>query len=72
MIVVDLNRLHAAPETDVVSSVVYSAQSSDVRTSIIDGRIVMHDGELKTMNETAVIAEANREAKALSERAEIH
>ena len=71
VIVVDLNRLHAAPETDVVSSVVYSAQSSDVRTTIIDGRVVMRDGELKTMNETDVIADANREAKALTERADL-
>jgi 5-methylthioadenosine/S-adenosylhomocysteine deaminase len=71
VIVVDLNRLHAAPETDVVSSVVYSAQASDVRTTIIDGRIVMRDRELKTMNETAVIADANREAKSLSTRAAI-
>ncbi len=69
VIVVDLNELHATPETEVVSSIVYSARASDVRTTIIDGRIVMRDGELATMNEVDVIAEANREAKALSERA---
>ena len=69
VIVIDLNRLHAAPETDLVSSVVYSAQSSDVRTSIIDGHIVMRDGELRTINEADVIADANREAEALSVRA---
>ena len=71
VIVVDLNRLHAAPETDVVSSIVYSAQCSDVRTTIIDGHIVMHNSKLMTMNEADVIAEANREAKALTERAAI-
>jgi 5-methylthioadenosine/S-adenosylhomocysteine deaminase len=71
VIVVDLNRLHAAPQTDVVSSVVYSAQASDVRTMIIDGRIVMHNGELKTINEVDVIADANREAQSLSKRAAI-
>ena len=71
VIVVNLNRLHAAPETEVVSSLVYSAQASDVTVAIIDGRIVMRDGELMTMNEADVIAEANREAKSLSERAAI-
>ena len=71
LIVIDLNRLHTAPETDVVSSVVYSAQASDVRTAIIDGRIVMRHGELTTLNEADVIADANREAKALSQRAAI-
>jgi len=69
VIIVDLNQLHAAPQADIVSSLVYSAQASDVRTTIIDGRVVMRDGELTTMNEADVITEANREAKALSERA---
>ncbi|HEY3104002.1 MAG TPA: hypothetical protein VGJ69_10430, partial [Pyrinomonadaceae bacterium] len=69
VIIVDMNRLHAAPETDVISSLVYSTQPSDVRTTIIDGRVVMHDRKLTTMNEADVIAEANREAKLLSERA---
>jgi 5-methylthioadenosine/S-adenosylhomocysteine deaminase len=68
VIVVDLNRLHAAPETDVVSSIVYSAQSADVRTTIIEGRIVMHDRKLMTMNEAEVMAEANREAASLKHR----
>jgi cytosine/adenosine deaminase-related metal-dependent hydrolase len=71
VIVVDLKRLHAAPETDVISSLVYSAQPSDVRTTIIDGRVVMRDRGLMTMNELNVIAEANREAKLLSERANL-
>lgn len=68
VIVVDLNQLHSAPETDVVSSLVYSAQASDVRTTIIDGRIVMCDREPTTMKEEDVIADADRQAKALSER----
>jgi len=71
VIVVDLKELHATPETDVVSSLVYSAQASDVRITIIDGRMLMRDGELTTLNEADVIAEANREAAALSKRAAI-
>ena len=68
VIVVDLKRPHAAPETDVVSSVVYSAQPADVTTTIIDGRIVLRDGELLTLSETTVIEKANREASALANR----
>ena len=68
LIVVDLNNLHAAPETEVISSLVYSAQASDVRTTVIDGRIVMRDRELTTMNEADVMAEANREAASLKQR----
>jgi 5-methylthioadenosine/S-adenosylhomocysteine deaminase len=71
VIIVDLNRLHATPEADIVSSLVYSAQSSDVRTTIIDGRIAMRDRVLTTMNEAEVIAEANREAQSLARRANL-
>jgi len=69
VIVIDLKRPHATPETDVVSSVVYSAQPADVTTTIIDGRIVLRDGELLTLSETTVIENANREASALANRA---
>jgi 5-methylthioadenosine/S-adenosylhomocysteine deaminase len=72
VVVVNLNQLHAVPHNDVVSSLVYSAQASDVRTTIIDGRIVMRDGALKTMDEAAVMADADREAKALSLRAAVN
>ena len=49
----------------------YAAKSSDVETVIIDGRIVMRDRELQTLDEGGVIAEAEREYKALIERAGI-
>ena len=70
VIVVDLTQPHASPRReDVVSTLVYSAQASDVRATIIDGRVLMRDGELTTLNEESVIAEANREASALTDRA---
>src|SRR5436190_1773920 len=71
VIVVDLDRLHSSPARDVESTLVYSALPSDVRTVIIDGRVVMRDGELTTLNEMSVIQDANREAGALAERAKI-
>jgi 5-methylthioadenosine/S-adenosylhomocysteine deaminase len=70
VIVVNLAQPHLIPaRDDVVSALVYSAGSSDVRTTIIDGRVVMRDGELLTLNDADVIRDANREAKALTERA---
>jgi len=69
VIVVDLNQLHSSPKQDVISSLVYSAQPSDVRVTIIDGRVVMRDGGLMTMDESVVVKEANREAGLLAERA---
>jgi 5-methylthioadenosine/S-adenosylhomocysteine deaminase len=69
VIVVDLAQLHSSPQTDVVSSLVYSAEASDVRTAIIDGRIVMRDRKLLSLDESSVIENANREAAALIVRA---
>jgi len=69
VIVVDLNQLHSSPKQDVISSLVYSAQPADVRVTIIDGRVVMRNRELMTMDESVVVKEANREATALRERA---
>src|SRR5260370_19261364 len=69
VIVVNLAQSQPSPQRDyVVSALVYSAGSSDVRTTIIDGRVVMRDGELLTLNEADAIAEANREARSLSSR----
>jgi len=71
VIVISLDQLHSTPPGDIVSALVYSAVASDVRATVIDGQVLMSDGELLTMNETSVIEEANREAKSLTERAGI-
>jgi 5-methylthioadenosine/S-adenosylhomocysteine deaminase len=71
VIVVSLNQLHSTPPGDIVSALVYSAVASDVRATVIDGQVLMRDGELLTTNEAGVIEEANREAKSLTERAGI-
>lgn len=71
VIIVDLDRLHSSPQTDIVSSLVYSTQAGDVRTTIIDGRIVMRDRGLLSLDEDVVIDDANREANELSRRASL-
>src|SRR5258708_19044738 len=71
VILVDLNRLHSTPQKDFVSALVDSAVAPDVRTTIVDGRVLLRDGELSTMNEANVIEEADREAMSLTQRAGI-
>jgi 5-methylthioadenosine/S-adenosylhomocysteine deaminase len=71
--VLRLNALHSTPvSADLVSAIVYSAQPSDVETVLIDGRIVMRERKLLTVNEAALIEAANREAKLLFARAGIN
>jgi 5-methylthioadenosine/S-adenosylhomocysteine deaminase len=72
VIVVDVTQLHSSPRhDDVVSALVYSAVAADVRTTIIDGQVLVRDGELLALDENVVIDEANREADALRARAGI-
>ena len=65
---IDLGRLHTTPRPDVVSTIVYAAESSDVRTVLIDGRIVLRDGTLTTLDEREVIDEAQRQYELLAAR----
>jgi 5-methylthioadenosine/S-adenosylhomocysteine deaminase len=67
LMLIDLNKLHNAPLRDPVSTLVYSACASDVETVIIDGRVVMRDRELATMDEKEVLSRARKEAKCFSE-----
>jgi len=66
-----LERLHLTPRPDIISAIVYAAQAADVRTVVIDGRIVMREGELLSVNEREVLAEARAQAELLFKRANL-
>jgi 5-methylthioadenosine/S-adenosylhomocysteine deaminase len=55
---VDAPRMH--PLYDVVSHLVYAAKGADVRHVVVEGRVVMRDRKLLTLDEGAVVAEADR------------
>jgi 5-methylthioadenosine/S-adenosylhomocysteine deaminase len=67
--VVRLSGLHATPAADLVSTLVYSAEASDVDTVIIDGHPVMRDRKLLTIDELETVKMANSEGKELVKRA---
>jgi 5-methylthioadenosine/S-adenosylhomocysteine deaminase len=70
VMIVNLDALHSAPQAnDPVSAVVYSAQSSDVQSVVIDGQLVMRDRELLTLDEKSVLQDANQERVELMKRA---
>jgi 5-methylthioadenosine/S-adenosylhomocysteine deaminase len=70
VIVVGLDGLHSNPgSSDAASALVYSSQTSDVRSVVIDGLVVMKDKELLTLDEGSIVREANREAAELAKRA---
>ena len=67
---INLNQLHTAPRSeDVVSSIVYSAEANDVQTVIVDGKILMSNRQLLTLDEENVIEQANAQQVSLLRRA---
>ena len=70
LVVLDLSGPHVVPEeADLISRLVYAARASDVRHVIVDGRIVVRDGKLKTAKVEEVRREANKWAGTLKTRA---
>ena len=58
--VVDLDDLNQTPFYNIYSDLVYAAKAGDVRTVIIEGRIVMRDRRFLTLNEETIKADARR------------
>jgi 5-methylthioadenosine/S-adenosylhomocysteine deaminase len=56
------------PVHDLAATLVHSARSSDVRTTIVDGRVLMRDRELLTIDVAAVVAEMGERMPALLDR----
>jgi 5-methylthioadenosine/S-adenosylhomocysteine deaminase len=64
----DLHGGHCQPADDVYSQIVYSARSTDVQSVMIDGRWVMRNRELLTLDEQKVQRSVKRELKKLLNR----
>lgn len=54
IILVEMNQPHLLPMFDVQSHLVYAANKADVSTVLINGRVVMQDRRLLTIDEDAV------------------
>jgi 5-methylthioadenosine/S-adenosylhomocysteine deaminase len=68
IILVDVAAPHTQPVHDLAATLVHSARSSDVRTTIVDGRILMRNRELLTIDVPAVVSEMRDRMPALLDR----
>ena len=66
VIIIDLNRPHLTPLYDEHSHIVYAMKGSDVKTVLIDGRVVMEDRRLLTIDEGAVMERVRGIARKIS------
>lgn len=67
LVLLNLDRLQTTPHPDPISTIVYAASPDNVETVIIDGRVVMQDRDLITMDEQLVIREADAQSKRLNQ-----
>jgi len=60
LVIVDLDALNQTPFFNIYSDLVYATKATDVRTVVIEGRVVMRDRKLLTLDEAAIKAEARK------------
>jgi cytosine/adenosine deaminase-related metal-dependent hydrolase len=60
LLVVDTLRAHLVPAGRLISAWIHNGQPSDIESSMIDGQFVMRDRKILTMDEAAVVAEADK------------
>jgi 5-methylthioadenosine/S-adenosylhomocysteine deaminase len=68
VIIVDLGGVHHQPLHSVTASLVYNVQPADVQTVIINGRVVMRDRQLLTLDKAEIIAQVRAGMARLAQR----
>ena len=58
LMVIDTHKAHLIPAGRVLSAVVHSGHPGDIESTMIDGRFVMRQGRVTTMDEEAILQDA--------------
>jgi 5-methylthioadenosine/S-adenosylhomocysteine deaminase len=66
LIIVDTSAPHATPMYSVYSELVYALHSTDVRTVIIAGRVVVEDGRVLALDEKDILKKAEEYKKKIA------
>lgn len=68
LILVDMSGAHVQPLHSVTATLVYATRAGDVQTVMVDGRVIMRDRELLTVDRAEVIAQVNASMERLARR----
>ena len=68
IILIDFKKPHLTPLHNPYANIIYSANGSDVQTLIADGKILMENREVKTLNEEEIMQKAQETALNLIKR----
>ena len=71
VIVIGSTGVHQRPAADPYSTIVYSSRPSDVRTTVVAGRVVYQDGTLNWADRAKIVEDADGARATLRERANV-
>jgi len=60
LVMLDMNRPNMIPRYDIDSNIVFSASGNEVHTVIINGEIVLYNGEFLNIDEERILYESNK------------
>ena len=67
VVLIDLNQPELTPMYDVYSHLVYAIKGGNVRTVVVDGRVIVRDRKMTTLDEQAVMKKAREIQKRILE-----
>jgi 5-methylthioadenosine/S-adenosylhomocysteine deaminase len=67
IVIADLNKPHLSPLYDIYSHIAYSMRPSDIETVLVNGKIVVDNRTLTTMDEAEILAKAGEWQEKLRE-----
>ena len=70
-IIINHRKPHLTPMYNPVSNIVYAASGSDVETVVVDGKIIMKDRKVLTLNEEEILEKAAEQGLKIPQRAGI-
>ncbi len=68
IILVNMSGVHHQPLHSKTASLVYNTRASDVETVIVNGRVLMQDRQLLTLNKAEIISQVNKNMGRLAQR----
>jgi 5-methylthioadenosine/S-adenosylhomocysteine deaminase len=68
IVLVDMSGTHHQPLHSLTASLVYNARAGDVQTVMVNGRVLMHNRQLLTINKAEVIRQVNKNMERLAQR----
>ena len=65
VILVDIQQPHWTPQLDLTGNLVYSGKAADVSLVMVNGQVVLEDGEVLLFDETEAMSRLQRRAEEL-------